>query len=214
MRYLKITLSGAVLFLVYLWITVMLNSCNGNTKVPVETGNEVELLEEEMMSGDFDDEFEGDNDSFGSKPGNGDADAEPSSDYEEDDDYTAGDYTTKAEEKRFKASETKPKSKSQGNTALTPRTKKENANTSTNASSGNAAGQYMLIAGSYLLEENAKKMIEKLQGLGYSNAEIIYFDQSQYHSICAGRFDSSSSARESASNLNGSGIDSYVHRKQ
>lgn len=213
MRYFKITLSGAALFLIYLWITVMLNSCNGNKPEVQASQEEVQLLDDELPGSDFT-EFEGESD----QPENSTEDFEnPSSDeevqetFEEDDSYVAGDYTSKEK------------------TSLKPRTKREvtqpAANTKDNektftskpaskATSTRSSGNYMVIAGSYLLEENAKKMVRKLQGMGYSNAEIVHFDQSQYHSICAGRYNSSNSASQTSSSLKIAGIDSYVHRRQ
>lgn len=206
MRYLKITLSGAALFLIYLWVTLLLNSCNSAKPNPNDSSADIEMLEEEMDVNYSDDEFEGGMDDQ-EYEGNNDAEGDSNyQDVEEDDDYVAGDYTASPEK-----------------TKLEPRKKKSTTNkvktfeatpSSTSSSSGSSYGEYMVIAGSYLLEDNAKKMIRKLQGMGYSNAEIIYFDQSQYHSICAGRYDSNSSARQTANSLQNSGIDSYVHRKQ
>lgn len=208
MRYLKITLSGAALFLIYLWVTVMLNSCNGNKAEVQSDIEEVQLLEDELPGSDFT-EFEASSDELDENAAN--VEEKEVETYEEDDSYVAGDYTAKEK------------------TSLTPRTKREVSNTApkseektktftpkstSKATSSSSSGNYMVIAGSYLLEENAKKMVQKLKGMGYSNAEIVYFDQSQYHSICAGRYNSSSSASQTSSSLRNSGIDSYVHKRQ
>jgi hypothetical protein len=72
----------------------------------------------------------------------------------------------------------------------------------------------MLLDGSYLIEDNAQTMIKKLKNLGYENAEMVIFDMSQYHSVCAGRFSSLSSAQQESSALKRKGIDNYVHTKQ
>ena len=210
MRYLKITLSGTALFFLYLWVSILLNSCNNNKPVYQEEGDNVELTTEEMGEIDYtsSDEFEGEE----GDDGYDDSDTEMnttvddgSSEEEEVDDYVAGDYTASSEKTRLE-----PRKK--------PTKKVENERTfeatPSSTSSGSSYGDYMVIAGSYLLEDNARKMIRKLQGMGYNNAEIVYFDQSQYHSICAGRYDSKSTAKETSSRLKGNGIDSYVHRKQ
>lgn len=209
MRYLKITLSGAVLFLLYLWVTILLNSCNNAKPTANETSEDIEMLEEEIEDLDYtDNEFEGgsDEDFDGKSEVVTEQDAMEIEDVVEDDEYVAGDYTAEPEK-----------------TTLTPRKKKakpskaktfEASSTRQSSSAGSSGGTYMVIAGSYLLEDNARKMIKKLQGMGYSNAEIIYFDQSQYHSICAGRYDSNSSAKQTANSLQNSGIDSYVHKRQ
>ncbi|MDA9774325.1 SPOR domain-containing protein, partial [Saprospiraceae bacterium] len=173
--------------------------------------DDTELLAEEMDGSDYtsDGEFEGDDSDFDAKP-----ESEGDMDAFEDDDYEAGDYTTSEadNEKRFPSKET---SKSKGNTKLTPRKKRDEPAVDRNPyADAGSSGSYMVIAGSYLLEDNAKSMVKKLQGMGYANAEIVYFDQSQYHSICAGKYDSNGSAAKTASNLKSSGIDSYVHRRQ
>lgn len=76
------------------------------------------------------------------------------------------------------------------------------------------SGKYMVLAGSYLLKENADEMVSKLQKLGYNNAEIVVFNFSQYHTVCAGRFNSNSTANQLSSQLKRNGIDNYVHTKQ
>lgn len=211
MRYLKITLSGTALFLVYLWVSILLNSCNNNKPVIQDDTDNVELTADEMGGIDYtEDEFEGEGNSGDystedtelNTEFNDGASTDNQEEYEEDDDYIAGDYTSPEPEK----------------TKLEPRKKEQTTRTfespSSNANAGNSYGEYMVIAGSYLLEDNARNMVRKLQGMGYGNVEIVYFDQSQYHSICVGRYDSRSTAKETSSDLKNSGIDSYVHRKQ
>jgi len=216
MRYLKIALSGTALFFLYLWVSILLNSCNNNKPVYQEDGDNVELTSEEMGDIDYtsDDEFEGEgsDESYG----NGESDSEMNTQVEdgsgrstneyadeENDDYVAGDYTASPEKTRLE-----PRKK--------PAERVENTRTfeATQPQKSSSYGEYMVIAGSYLLEDNARKMVRKLQGMGYNNAEIVYFDQSQYHSICAGKYESRATAKETSSMLKGQGIDSYVHRKQ
>jgi len=71
-------------------------------------------------------------------------------------------------------------------------------------------GSYMVMAGSYLLRENADKMKKKLISLGYSQAEVVIFSASEYHSVIAVRFSSESRAQAAASELKRKGIDSFV----
>ena len=75
-------------------------------------------------------------------------------------------------------------------------------------------GKYLVIAGSYLIRENAEKMIKKLNDLGYRDASIINFELSQYHSITAGRYFSYDRAAEIARAIQGRGIDCYVHTRK
>jgi cell division protein FtsN len=198
MRYLKIALSGTALFLVYLWVSVLLNSCNNNKTVANDSTENVELLADEI---DYtEDEFEGENEGQDFTESNDEevADEVIEDEYEESSDYIAGDYTSSKPEK----------------TKLEPKKKTRTFEAPTTKSQGNSYGEYMVIAGSYLLEDNAQKMVRKLKGMGYSKAEIVYFDQSQYHSICAGKYESRSMAKGTSTDLKNQGIDSYVHRKQ
>jgi len=82
-----------------------------------------------------------------------------------------------------------------------------------NNSSSNSAGAYMLVSGNYLVESNASEMQKKLHKLGYSNAEIVIFDRSQYHTVIASRFSSYDTALQSASMLKQKGVDCYVKKQ-
>jgi len=73
---------------------------------------------------------------------------------------------------------------------------------------------YMVIAGNYLLEDNARAMVTRLRGAGYSNARKVVFDLSQYYTVIAGIYDSRSVASSVSSELNGKNIDNYVLRRQ
>ncbi len=79
---------------------------------------------------------------------------------------------------------------------------------------GNSTGEYMIIAGNYLVESNAGEMSRKLSNLGYSNAEIAVFDYSQYHTVIASRHSSYSDALETANAIKRQGVDCYVKKKQ
>jgi len=79
--------------------------------------------------------------------------------------------------------------------------------------SGSSSGQYMLIAGNYLVESNGNEMIKKLNRLGYSSSELAIFDNSQYHTVIASRYSSYNEALRAESNLKAKGIDCYVKRK-
>ena len=81
------------------------------------------------------------------------------------------------------------------------------------SNAGSSGGSYMLVAGSYLVNDNANAMKNKLDRMGY-NASIVQFDGSSYYTVLAGRYDSNSSAQSAGSDLNSMGIDNYVHRQQ
>jgi len=78
----------------------------------------------------------------------------------------------------------------------------------------NTSGQYMVIAGNYLVESNAKQMIRKLDNLGYPSSEIGIFDRSQYHTVIAYRSESYSAAQEVSNAIKRQGIDCYVKRRE
>ncbi|MBC7883876.1 MAG: SPOR domain-containing protein [Saprospiraceae bacterium] len=80
------------------------------------------------------------------------------------------------------------------------------------ASSGNG-GDYLVMAGSYLLKINADKMVKKLQTMGYTKADVIIFPTSEFHSVIAARFSSETTAKKEAESLKNKGIDSFVKRK-
>jgi outer membrane protein OmpA-like peptidoglycan-associated protein len=52
------------------------------------------------------------------------------------------------------------------------------------------ANGFYVVAGSFRLETGAKTRLAELQQLGYDNAEIIRFPNSNFYSVCAERFDS------------------------
>jgi cell division protein FtsN len=74
-------------------------------------------------------------------------------------------------------------------------------------------GKYMVMAGSYLLEENAESMVKKLKKMGYPNAKVVVFSNSQYHSVIAASYSGESSAIAVVSELKRKGIDTYVKSK-
>ncbi|HFC00096.1 MAG TPA: hypothetical protein ENJ53_04760 [Phaeodactylibacter sp.] len=76
-------------------------------------------------------------------------------------------------------------------------------------------GDYLVIAGAFKSEANAKAEVRRLKGLGYPNAEIVEFDFSDYYSVCVAKYDSSSDAQAVADLIKSrSGKKAYVHRKR
>ncbi len=91
-----------------------------------------------------------------------------------------------------------------------PATKVTAENFAINTGNG---GSFMVICGSYLLKENADKMVQKLKIMGYSNARVTIFDASEYHSAIAGHYASQGDAQKTASSLKQKGIDCFVRSK-
>ena len=75
-------------------------------------------------------------------------------------------------------------------------------------------GKYIVIAGSFSVEGNADKMVDKLKAKGFTNASKLVFDDSNLYSVAANRFDSRSEAYSFANDLKAQGIDCYVHTRQ
>lgn len=76
------------------------------------------------------------------------------------------------------------------------------------------SGEYMVVAGNYLLENNADIMVKKLRSNGYNNSEKVVFDLSQYYTVVAGSYKSKSIANSISSELTAKGIDNYVLRRK
>jgi len=74
-------------------------------------------------------------------------------------------------------------------------------------------GKYLVMAGSYLLRDNATKMVKKLREMGYTNAEVIIFPESEFHSVIAVRYDSEAKAQSAVTELKRKGIESFFKVK-
>jgi len=74
-------------------------------------------------------------------------------------------------------------------------------------------GSYMVMAGSYLLKDNAEKMVKKLKSMGYKDAKIVVFTSSGYHSVVALSYASESSAKSAAASLKSKGVDCFVRSR-
>lgn len=95
--------------------------------------------------------------------------------------------------------------------------KSDNArsNVGSRSSSGASNGKYFVVAGSFLLEANAKDMLSQLKKAGYQNAEIAVFDLSQYYTVFARRYNTLNSANDLAESISHKlGIETYVHEKR
>jgi len=74
-----------------------------------------------------------------------------------------------------------------------------------------ADGQHLVIAGNFSKLENAEQRLQELKKAGYKEAEIVNFDLSEYHTVCAGRFSDVNEARKLVKKLKDyNKIDAYV----
>ncbi len=188
-RIIKIAIYVAILFFVSIWISSVIKSCNA----PSDTITEVSDVDDDTLD-DFEDDFFEDNlgdgeNTYDSDMGGGTIESD---DIEEDfaADYTEIDRVLEESHETY----TKP-------------------STTNNNQKSRSTGKYMVLAGSYLIKDNAQSMISKLGNLGYGNAEIVIFNMSQYHSVCAARLSDYNEAMQLSSELQRRGIDNYVHNK-
>lgn len=191
-----------MLFIIYLGSATMLESCKGASKgeTVVEEGAQGEYSSDDEI---YDDYFE--SDAEASKEGIevqdvGGSEIDP--EYKSTEQDAIEDYD---EDFSYEASEKEKK-------AINTSTPKPSNKTTTQYTSND--GNYLVVAGSYLIRDNAEKMVSKLKGFGYNGAEIVTFDESQYHSISAGRYSSYDEAGKVARALKNKGIDCYVHTKK
>lgn len=76
-------------------------------------------------------------------------------------------------------------------------------------------GDFLVIAGAFIVEANAQKVVNRLNQKGYDDAEIRVFLGSEYHSAIVGAFDDMDDAFDVAIKLADEGYkDVYVHKKR
>lgn len=95
--------------------------------------------------------------------------------------------------------------------APTPAPRASNDNVSSYTSSN---AKYMVVAGNFLVKENAATMVSKLMDMGYNTAEWAVFDYSQYHTVIVARTNDYNGAQTISSDLKSNGIDNYVHTRK
>ena len=192
-RVLRIVLIITFMLLLILWFSTIFNTCNKD-KTDLESTEA--LMEDSDSLGVFEDLgdefFEDGEDVFSEETGTtGDAvtnmgnegEATDIFETETTDDYT--DYT---------------------GTTTTP-------SQSNNIGTSSDDARYLVVAGSFLVKDNAVNMQKKLQNMGYKS-EVRNFNFSQYHSVIAGRYNDKASADRTASEIKAKGISCYVHQRQ
>lgn len=71
--------------------------------------------------------------------------------------------------------------------------------------------QHLVIAGNFLERSNADARAKELRAYGFENAEVVNFQLSEYHTVCAGRFSDPQEARRVARKIKDNyNIDAYV----
>ena len=74
-----------------------------------------------------------------------------------------------------------------------------------------AEGKHLVIAGNFLQRDNAEQRMQELKKAGFKEVEVVNFDLSEYHTVCAGRFTDVNEARRLVKKLKDyHKIDAYV----
>ena len=214
-RILRILFLAIVFFMGYLWFGQLFKSCNSpKSDIGVYSNEDVAVDEADQLPNHavFSDE-----DSVDKMPVSEDESKDPI-DYDKLDNLidTKGKPQPEAvKEEIIKVEPALPPVKENTPKEQKPVTapvKKDNTSSSTYVNDANEP--FLVIAGSYLVEENASEMITTLKKMGYSGAEKIVFDLSKFYSVCVGRYKDHEAASETVKKLKSSGIESYVHRRK
>ncbi len=197
---------AAVIVLAGLWIMTVSKSCNknnvaGTTKLETSASDKITEVKDDVES-----LFEGEPEEEGLFNEEGDeisaneneAEGEDDEDHDEDDDEE----DDEGDDSDLKAE-------------IAARQNAGNGSGSTTATGSSEGMEYLVIGGAYITEANAKAEVKRLKKNGYSNAEVVTFDFSQYHSVCVKRTSSRSDARAVKNKLVKSGnTEAYVHKKR
>lgn len=103
--------------------------------------------------------------------------------------------------------EPKPKATPSG----PPVTKTSQPITKPAASASLDEGKHLVIVGNFLQRVNADQRMQELKKAGFTDVEVVNFDLSEYHTVCAGRFEDVNEARRLVKKLKDyHKIDAYV----
>lgn len=193
-RHIRISMFVFLLIVLYFGVSLSINGCKGNNEnaeAPTSTEKQNEQIgkDVEQIADEF---FESGSSAEGEKT-------------------TAG---TQLEQKIVENQNAEPPVESDPIFDTKKSSPNEPENKQPAAIKSNAKGKYLIIAGNYLMESNAKQMVSKLKKLGYQDAEYLVFDLSQYYTVCAQRSDNRNSLKAISNKLKNSGIDNYIHTQQ
>lgn len=213
-RIAKIILYALLILALWFWFSSIFKSCGSDDKNSAAAMTEIEGEFADLTESDVNDEFFADSDA-GAETNTDDFMVEESSTdtgtedgVVEEIDYSSIDEDLDDTSVNSSSGSTSKPISSSSSTSST------SSNTPTYSTSNNSAtGRYLVISGSYLVEDNAEAMSRKLSKMGYA-AEVIKFDLSEFHSVCAGRYNDYDAALNATAKLKQQGIDSYVHRRK
>jgi len=180
----KIILMIAAMTAIFLWMSMAINSCGDKDSVIEDSMESIDEIVDDTE--EFVDDVD-DDDLFGGDDLFEDPEGYDESDFVDEDDAVEADFTDYSDDDDY---------------------------VSTPSYANNSSGDYMVIAGNYLVESNARSMTRKLSNLGYPDSQIGIFDRSQYHTVIASRHDSYSAALKVSNAIKRKGVECYVKKKQ
>lgn len=92
-------------------------------------------------------------------------------------------------------------------------TPKKEATTDTNTLASSSKGKFKVVAGTFANKDNAVKLQNQLKSLGFTQAEIVVFNNSVNHSVVACSFDDEKQANLAKEKIIGNGIPAFVSSK-
>ncbi|PHN05336.1 SPOR domain-containing protein [Flavilitoribacter nigricans] len=109
-------------------------------------------------------------------------------------------------------------SSSASKTASEPRSQPTASSTTpkggTPTSYSSSSGDFMVVAGSFSMRQNAETQVKKLKQLGYDNARVEIFNGGALATALVDRFDNYDRAKNLVTELKGKGVDCFVKRKE
>lgn len=190
-RLLSILVTLFILFLVYLWI----NHLTGKSDMPESPDeNTGEIVPSDEDTNGADDTYQ----ITDSKTGSVEESDEPAAVQDEPEEQPVAP-SPKDEPKTAPVQSTPPVNEA-------PKTPPAVTN-----ATEHSGGMHLVIAGNFLTRSNAEERVKQLKKLGYTHAEVVNFELSEYHTACAGRYSDLNEARRVARKIKElHGIDTYV----
>ncbi len=104
-------------------------------------------------------------------------------------------------------------------TASQPSTSTPRASTTTEepprtVSAAERSGDYLVLAGSFSVRANAETEVNRLQKMGYTNAEVSPFNRGKFAVVLVDRFTDMTEAQALVKELKAKGVESYVQEKR
>ena len=223
-RIITILVTIFILLLLYIWISHVWGSDKPRHPRQIVDAREGETLGADELSNDMDTslttDLTGEDNSFDNEyaPSESESAMEEETDQQEEAEpkemvNTEPVKKTVVEEQKpvVTKSEPKPEVKKPVQPTTPSATKTSQPITKPSTVAASADGKHMVIVGNFLQRVNADQRLQELKKAGFTDVEVVNFDLSEYHTVCAGRFDDVNEARRLVKKLKDyHKIDAYV----